>query len=148
MNKASFLAEHRELTRRHFLQVGAGGLAASLLWNHADAEEPPAAGEAPTNAEPAHEVALGDVGKLGRQRQPAHGFVARRLLELPLLDLAGEEVADPVAGLLAQLERDLAADRVDAGLDAELRDPGAHGTEPDHPDRAHLHGARSYRGAG
>ena len=77
-----------------------------------------------------HEVAVGEVLELGRQREPADRLVARRLLQLPLLDLARQEVADPVAGLLAQLGRDLAADRVDPGLDAELRDPGAHGTEP------------------
>ncbi len=73
------------------------------------------------------------------------GVVARGLLELPLLGLAGEEVADPLARLLAELGRDLAADGVDPGLDAELRDPGTHRTEPDHPDLAHLsHGARCY----
>ena len=39
----------------------------------------------------------------------------------------------------------LAADGVDPGLDAKLRDPGAHGAEPDHADFAHLrHGARCY----
>ena len=65
--------------------------------------------------------------------------------ELPLLGLAREEVPDPLARLLPQLGADLAADGLDPGLDAELRDPGAHGTEPDHADLAHLHGARSYR---
>ena len=50
-----------------------------------------------------HEVAVGEVAELGRQRQPADRVVARRLLELPLLDLAGEEVADPLARLLAEL---------------------------------------------
>ena len=48
-----------------------------------------------------HEVAVGEVAELGRQREPAHRVVARRLLELPLVDLAGEEVADPLARLLA-----------------------------------------------
>ena len=68
--------------------------------------------------------------------------VARARLELPLLDLAREEVRDALARLLAQLGRDLAPDRLDAGLDAELRDARAHGAEADHADCAHLHGAR------
>ena len=85
------------------------------------------------------------VAELGRQRQQAHRVVALGLLELPLLGLACEEVPDPLARLLPQLGADLAADGLDPGLDAELRDPGAHGTEPDHADLAHLHGARSYR---
>ena len=44
-----------------------------------------------------HEVAVGEVGEVGREREPRDGVVARALLELPLLDLAREEVADPVA---------------------------------------------------
>ena len=85
-----------------------------------------------------HEVAVGEVVQLGRQREPTDGLVARRLLQLALLDLAGEEVRDPVAGLLSELQADLTADGVDSCLDAELRDPGAHGTEPDHADLPHL----------
>ena len=81
-----------------------------------------------------HEVAVGEVGEVGRQREPADGGVARALLELPLLHLAREEVRDPVARALAELERDLAADRLDAGLDAELRDARAHRAEPDDAD--------------
>ena len=50
-----------------------------------------------------HDVAVGEVVELGRQREPAHRVVARGLLELPLVDLAGEEVADPLARLLPQL---------------------------------------------
>jgi hypothetical protein len=64
---------------------------------------------------------------------------------LALLDLARQEVADPGARLLAQLGSHLAADRLDARLDAKLRDPGAHGAEPDHSDLAHVrHGGGSY----
>ena len=65
--------------------------------------------------------------------EPAQGLVARSLLELALLDLARQEVADPLARLLPQLRADLAADGLDPGLDAELRDPGAHRAEPDDP---------------
>ena len=81
-----------------------------------------------------HEVAVGEVGEVGRQREPADRGVARGLLELSLLHLAREEVRDPVARALAELERDLAADRLDARLDAELRDAGAHRAEPDDAD--------------
>ena len=92
-----------------------------------------------------HEVAVGEVVELGRQRQPPDRRVARALLQLPLLDLAREEVRDPAARLLGQLERDLAADGVHARLDAELRDPGAHRAQPDDPDLSDLgHGARCY----
>src|SRR5439155_1408242 len=69
-------------------------------------------------------------GVRGRQREPTDGIVAGGLLERPLLDLAREEVRDAVASALGEVERDLAADRLDAGLDAELRDPGTHRTEP------------------
>ena len=79
----------------------------------------------------------GEVGELGREREPRDGGVALRLLELSLLDLAGEEVLDPVARPLAELRRHLAADGLEAGLDAELRDAGAHRAEPDDADRAH-----------
>ena len=57
-----------------------------------------------------HEVAVGEVAQLGREREPPDRLVARRLLELALLDLPRQEVADPAARLLAQLERHLAAD--------------------------------------
>ncbi len=57
--QARFLAEHRELTRRHFLEVGAGGLAASLLWNHAGAQEASSGGAAPPAAEPELAAELG-----------------------------------------------------------------------------------------
>ena len=49
------------------------------------------------------EVAAGEVVELGRQREPRDRGVARALLELALLDLAREEVADPVARALAEL---------------------------------------------
>ena len=85
-----------------------------------------------------HEVAVGEVGEVGRQREPPDRDIPGGLLELALLDLAREEVRDPVARALAQLGRHLAADRLDAGLDAELRDPRAHCAEPDDADLADL----------
>ena len=59
---------------------------------------------------------------------------SRASLELPLLDLAREEMRDPVARPLAELEGDLATDGLDAGLDAELRDPAAHRAQSDDAD--------------
>ena len=46
----------------------------------------------------------------------------------------------------AELLRDLPTDRLEAGLHADLCDPGTHRAEPDDPDPADLHGARSYSG--
>jgi hypothetical protein len=39
---------------------------------------------------------------------------------------------------------DLAADDFEAGLQADLCDPGTHRAEPDDPNPNDLHGARSY----
>ncbi len=96
-----------------------------------------------------HDVAAGKVGQVGGQSQAAYGGVARSLVELALVDLARQEVADPLARSLAARRLDLVADRVEAGLDRELRDPGAHRPKPDHPDRLdrprHGHDARPAR---
>ena len=92
-----------------------------------------------------HEVAVGERLELGRRRQPRNGRVAIGLLELALLDLAREEVPDPAGRRLAELGRHLAADRVVAGLDRELRDAAAHGAEADHADRADLRHAADPR---
>ena len=89
-----------------------------------------------------HEVAVGELADVRGQRQPPDRGVACTRLELALLDLPREEVRDALVRLLPQLGRDLAPDRLDAGLDAELRDARAHGAEADHADFAHLHGAR------
>ena len=48
-----------------------------------------------------HEVAAGEAGELGREREVGRGRVARVLRQLPLLDLAREEVRDPVARALS-----------------------------------------------
>ena len=51
---------------------------------------------------------------------------------------------DPLVRTLAQLGRHLATDGLEPGLDAELRDPGAHRAQADDADGADLprHGAR------
>jgi dipeptidyl aminopeptidase/acylaminoacyl peptidase len=66
-------------------------------------------------------------------------LLVRARLELPLLDLAAEEMPDPLPRLLRAGELDLAPDRLDPGLDAELRDPRAHRPEPDDSDLRDLH---------
>ena len=53
-------------------------------------------------------------------------------------------MVDPATRALAELGLDLAADYLEAGLQADLRDPGTHRAEPDDPDASDLHGARSY----
>ena len=92
-----------------------------------------------------HDVTAGEIGQLVRQREPRDCGVPRVRRERPLLDLARQEVRDPVARLLGACDLDLAADRCEFGLDRELCDAGAHRAEADHADRADLscHGARS-----
>jgi hypothetical protein len=55
-------------------------------------------------------------------------------LELALLDLAVQEVTDPLLRLLAELGVQLAADGLEPRLDAELGDARSHRPEPDHAD--------------
>ena len=52
-----------------------------------------------------------------------------------LLDRTPDVVLDRPAGALAKLVADLAADRLEAGLRGDLRDPGAHRAQADdsHP---------------
>jgi hypothetical protein len=52
-------------------------------------------------------------------------------------------VIDPLARLLPELGADLAADHLEPGLEANLRDAGTHGAEADDADTTDLHGARS-----
>ena len=85
------------------------------------------------------EVAVGEVGELRRRREQRE--VER--LQLPLLDLARQEVPDALARLLAEVGGHLAPDRVDACLDAELRDARAHGSQSDDAD---LHARDPNRG--
>ena len=86
-----------------------------------------------------HEVAVGQVAELGREREPRRRASSRapcsswpfstlRVRKWPIRSRA------PSPSSCGHL----AADRVDAGLDAELRDPGAHRAEPDDADAADL----------
>ena len=67
------------------------------------------------------------------------------LLELPLLDLARQEVRDPVSRLLGEVERHLPPDGVEARFEAELCDSRAHRSQADDAHRADL--ARHRAGA-
>jgi hypothetical protein len=69
-----------------------------------------------------HDVAVGERRELGRQAQQADV----EGVDLPLLDLAREEVVDPAACALPQLGGDLAPDGLEPSLDGELRDARAH----------------------
>src|SRR3990172_6905822 len=86
-----------------------------------------------------HEVAAGEVAELRRRREPRkrRGLLLRA--EPPLVDAAREIAVDPGPGPLAELRAHLAPDDVEPGLDADLRDPGAHGPEPDDTDDTYLH---------
>ena len=57
------------------------------------------------------------------------------------LDAAREVALDRRAAALTELVGDLPADGLEAGLDAELRDAGAHRAQPDDPDPGDLHPA-------
>ena len=73
-------------------------------------------------------------------RQPRDGRVALLLAALPLLDLAREEVPDAAGCRFPELVAHLPAHDVEACLDRDLRDPGAHRTETDDTDAADVHG--------
>src|SRR5581483_10360681 len=88
-----------------------------------------------------HEVAVGEVGEVGRRAQATDRRLALFAFELPLLDCAAEEVRDPLLRLLAQLRAHLAADGLVAGAHAHLRDPGPHRPEPNDSDLPDLHPA-------
>ena len=92
------------------------------------------------------QATAGEVGQVGREPEARHRRVPLGLLDPPLLDCAGQEVADPAGRLLAELRADLAPDDLDAALEAHLRDPCAHRAEPDDADPGDLtwHGRRSY----
>ena len=76
------------------------------------------------------EVAVGEVGELGRRREERE--VER--LDLALLDLARQEVADAVACALPEVGGHLQPDGLDPRFDAELRDARAHGPQADDSD--------------
>jgi hypothetical protein len=90
-----------------------------------------------------HELAAGKVGELSGEREAPEGRVLLVLREAFLLDPAREVVVDAPARGLAELERHIAADDLETGLEADLRNPGTHRAEPDYADASDLHGARS-----
>jgi hypothetical protein len=90
-----------------------------------------------------HEPARGQLAEVGDQAEACEGGVLLVLSQPAFLDAAGEVVVDRLERPLAELRLDLAADHLDAGLEADLRDPGAHGAEPDNADARDLQGARS-----
>ena len=82
-----------------------------------------------------HELAAGELRQVGRQTKPVERRVARVGVQLPLVDLAREEVSDPYARGLAGIGVQLVPDRREACLDRELGDARAHRPEADDPDR-------------
>ena len=91
------------------------------------------------------EIAVGEVGEIGRQRERRERRLALVRGHLLLVDLALEEVRDPLARRRAELVRHLAADRLVAGLDRQLRDPGAHRAEADDADAPDLRSGHDRR---
>ena len=81
-----------------------------------------------------HDVAVSETGDLGRQRQQPD----LEGVDLPLLNLAREEVLDPAACGLPQLVGHLAPDGLEPRLHRELRDARAHRSQTDDSD---LHAA-------
>ena len=91
-----------------------------------------------------HEPARGELAEVRDEGQAAERSVLLVLAQAPFLDAAGQVVVDRLPPPLAELRVDLAADHLDSGLHANLRDAGAHGAEPDDADARDLrHGARS-----
>src|SRR5262249_25610112 len=85
-----------------------------------------------------HEVAMGEIGEVGGQRQLSErGLPLVRRLKI-LVDLALEKVRDPAACSLAELIRDLATDSLVARFHRKLSDPGTHGAEPNNSDALDL----------
>src|SRR5262249_61327074 len=80
------------------------------------------------------EVAIGEIGELGRERQARDRSVAFFLRHPSLLDAARQVALDRGASTQAELVADLAADRLEARLDAALCDASAH--RPDAADAA------------
>ena len=82
-----------------------------------------------------HEVAVGEIGELRGEREPPDGGVARGLRRAdPSRTLRVRKCAIRSSALLAELERDLATDRLESRLDAELCDAAAHRAQADDTD--------------
>ena len=88
------------------------------------------------------EVAAGEVAQIRRDPQPAECRVHLVLRQSTLLDPAREIALDRRAALLGELVRDLAPDRFDPCLHADLGDSRTHRPEADHAHRTDLHGRR------
>ena len=85
-----------------------------------------------------HEIAVGEVGEVGRQRKRPERVFALDRPHLLLVDLALEKVRDAVSRLLCELDRHFATDGLEAGFDRQLRDTGAHGAEAHDADSTDL----------
>jgi len=84
------------------------------------------------------EVAVGEIGQVGRQRKLAERRVALRRSHLLLVDLPLQEVRDPVVSFRPEFVRDLAAYGLVTRLDRQLRDPGTHCAEAHDTDPSDL----------
>ena len=82
-----------------------------------------------------HEIAVGQVGELGREGQPAERRVPLLGGRLAFLDGAANVVRDRLSGAFAELLADLAPDRLEPGLRGDLRDARTHRAQADdsHP---------------
>ena len=87
-----------------------------------------------------HEVAVRERGELGGRLEPGDRRIPFFLRSLTLLDLTGEEVADPCRRGLAEVGGHLATDDVEPRLHRDLRDARSHRAEPDNADPLHVHG--------
>ena len=91
------------------------------------------------------EVAVGEVRELRREREQIERRRALCRAHALLVHLALEEVRDPLVRVRPELARDLAPDSLVAGLDRQLRDPGAHRPEAHDADSSDLR--MGHRGA-
>ena len=92
------------------------------------------------------EVAPRERVEIGGRRETTDRRIALVLRHLALLDLAAEELPDARGSCGAEIGCDLAPDRLVAGFDGELGDPGSHRPETDHADRRNrCHAADSTR---
>jgi hypothetical protein len=85
-----------------------------------------------------HEVAVGQVVELRRQREPLQRGIALLGRHPALFDTAVEVALDRRARPGAQLVGDVAPDRLQPRLDDDLRDARAHRPQPDHTYLANL----------
>ena len=91
-----------------------------------------------------HEVAVREVGDLGRRLELSEHGIAIRGRHAVFLDRAAQVVPDLLPRSLAELVADLATDHVMAGLEGDLRDSGAHRPQTDYSHSANFHRSRCY----